>query len=276
MCVTLSKASMRKTIVYAGEAQRPQGTYVHVLGYQNQAENLAGQANAMILPFPSKAEMGPENVIDTSACPDIMTSMSKATAITGTRSARRNTSPVKVFQTGSYTVALAQRASQLAEAIAALPAGLRPNLNQDITQAYTRWYPDWPIAVCAWDGQIKATPLFWWYEPLNPKALFLPALDAHDGKVPNPRKDVQRDHALLIGSTIHPFGIPNPTDERLGGFLPPQVWGQVVEGLDFNGDYTVDIEHIRQIKNYQGSYTPSTRLDPKIWEIEFETYNPAA
>lgn len=282
MCVTLSSASLQKTIVYAGETHHPhrrslRNPLVHVLGYQNQAENLGDRPNAMILPFPSRGEMGPENVIDTSACPNILTDMAKAAKFTGARRASPKGYPsIKVFQTQGYTVALAQRASQLAEAIEALPPNIRPVLNRDIAQAYSKWYSDWPIAVCAWDGRIKALPLFWWYEPLDPKVLFLPALDAHNGKVPDPKTDAKRDHVLLIGSTIHPFGVPNPSKETLGGFLPPQIWGQSVEGMDFNGDYTVSVEPLRQIKNFQGPYDMHTRLDPRVWEIEFENYNPAA
>lgn len=288
MCVTLSPARLKKTVVYAGEAHHPLRRdihnirYVHVLGYQNEAENKSDKPNAMILPIPSKVEMGPENVIDTTTCPTILKDMAISIESIGGAAHTRSLTldakgypSVKVFQAGSYTVALVQRASEVAQAVAALPEHLRPVLNRKILNAYSKWYADWPIAVCAWDGRIKAEPLFWWYEPINAKVLFLPALDSHNGKAPNPSGNVERDHTLVIGSTIHPFGVTNFSKERLGGFIPPQIWGRTIEGRDWNGDYTVEIEPLRQIKNYQGKHDIHARLDPKVWDIEFESYNPA-
>ncbi len=290
MCVTLAPAKLSKTIIYAGEGHHPDRrdihslTYMHVLGYQNNAENKSGKPNAMILPIPSKGELGPENIIDTTSHPGVLSDM--ASAIEGMNRdqmlgiSSKGFPSIKVFSAGSYTVALAPNASQLIHAIAALPEALRPIINREIVQAYSEWYADWPIAVCAWDGRIEAEPLLWWYEPIEPKVLFLPALDSHNGKVPNLKRDVQRDHTLLIGSNISPFGLAShldlDNDDPLRGFLPPQVWGQVVKGSDFNGDYTVEVEPLRQLKNYQGRHDLHERLDPKIWDIEFENYNPAS
>lgn len=287
MCVTLSPASLSKTIVYAGEAHHPQRRgihnmlYVHVLGYQNEAENKSDRPNAMILPFPSKSEMGPENVIDASASPSILKDMSKAIKPVGSSrgiavdSLGLGYPSVKVFKSGSYTVALVQRAADVAHAIAALPPDLQPVVNREVLKVYSKWYADWPIAVCAWDGRIKAEPLFWWYEPIDAKVLFLPALDSHNGKAPNPQHTTKRDHTLIIGSAIHPFGVINPSKDLLGGFIPPQIWGTIIDWEDWNGDYTVEVEPLRQIKNYQGKHDIHARLDPKVWDIEFESYNPA-
>jgi hypothetical protein len=170
---------------------------------------------------------------------------------------------------------MAQDASQLLQAIETLPENLRPKLKSEIVDAYSKWYPEWPLAVCAWSGRIEAHPLFWWYEPMDPKVLFLPALEGTNGKVPDPQADILRDHTLLIGSTISPFGYRNPKPDLLGGFLSSQIWGQVVDDEDFNGDYTVEVEPLRQLKNHQGRHDLHERLDPKIWDIEFENYNPA-
>src|SRR5258708_13093103 len=67
MCISIARANFSTTKVYVGEAQR-HGRYVHVVAYQNNADSqVAWEPNAMILPFPTQAKMGRDNIIDTSS-----------------------------------------------------------------------------------------------------------------------------------------------------------------------------------------------------------------
>src|SRR5690349_25015611 len=63
MCVSAAPAKFASTIVY-GRATEIAGRPGPVLGYQNVAKNLAAGPNAMILPIPAAAPMGPSHAID--------------------------------------------------------------------------------------------------------------------------------------------------------------------------------------------------------------------
>ena len=63
MCVSAASASLSNTIVYCGLAEK-NGRVVHVMGYQNRAENLAAGPNCMILHLPAVGPMSPDNMPD--------------------------------------------------------------------------------------------------------------------------------------------------------------------------------------------------------------------
>src|SRR5687768_13750503 len=145
MCVCLGPARLSNTILYVGESTR-EGKLVHVLGYQNTAQNLAFAAtsvpsgtpagNAMILPFPAAAPMGKDNVLDTSGCKGILKDIAEAVKprSKGMRSLGDEdfgvcfASPVEVFDTGIYTVVLARDPRDIPAALARVPAEKRPDL----------------------------------------------------------------------------------------------------------------------------------------------------
>ncbi len=79
MCCTLGPAQLSKTILYAGESSR-EGRTIHVLGYQNRAENRSPGPNAMILPFPAAASMGRDNVLDLRSAPTVLEEYARAVA----------------------------------------------------------------------------------------------------------------------------------------------------------------------------------------------------
>ena len=238
MCMSLSQAEFSQTRLYAGEAKL-EGKYVHVIAYQNSAQSEG--PNAMVLPLPAAVMPGPENVVDTRTFKGFLAEMERATRVSwpsASRSARLGLpGPAAVFDVGSYTVVLAEKPADVANALASVPEEKRPALNPDLLAAFDELYPGWPIAVCCWNGRIKAEPLLWWFEPMHPGWLFLPALDAHDGKAPDPDAIVYVDHFIAFGSTLEPLG-----DNVLYGsaglppiaaaLLPPKVRGtKVKKGL---------------------------------------------
>ena len=88
MCITTSRATLSNTQLYVGEGER-NGEYVHVLAYSNKASalprdwNSVAEPNAMVLPFPTSAEMTKENMIDTTEFKSFLKDISKASKYQG-------------------------------------------------------------------------------------------------------------------------------------------------------------------------------------------------
>lgn len=207
MCLTLEPSRMSGTILYAAETIF-NGKLVHVMGYQNKAENLGSGPNAMLLPIPSASVMGPENAIDMRACKNVLKDYEQAylDQKPRTRGLTKGLSDsmdfsraaVQVFDSGSYTIVLARDANYINTALEQVPENKRPNPRPDIFGAYAKLYPGWHIALCCYDGAVEAEPMVWQYEPLDPAHLFAPALDGHDGKIPNMNVRVDRDHTIIL------------------------------------------------------------------------------
>lgn len=255
MCITSARAHLSNTIVYAGEALRD-GILVHVLGYQNKAENLFGGPNAMILPIPARAPMGPENMIDTRAAPRILKDMEAAihldslTLSRGFGDERRTRSKsVQVFDQGSYTVVLADRPTDVMAALSQVTIERRPSIGGDLLASFERFYPEWPLAVCCFNGRVAPEPLLWWYEPKDPGHLWAPALDAHDGAPPVPGMLVDVDHTVVFGSSLQAvpgaaevrYTEPPSSIEPLKSLLPGRVTGKQLHKMRLpNGDFSID------------------------------------
>lgn len=245
MCCTVRAADLSNTKLYAGEAHRGD-TYVHVMAYQNKAATKG--PNAMILPIPAATMLGPENVIDTRSFPHFLDDIQDAVESSGfiTFGGGGELSEAQVFDTGSYTVVLAERASAIARALDRVPEQKRPPLNPEILRAFEDLYAGWPLAVCCWDGTIQAEPLLWWYEPKMPDWLFAPALDAHDGGPPNTRVQVDVDHNIAFGLARHRKDDPEvvyhdriPTTVR--ELLPNSVVGTSIDRTMQNGDFWLSL-----------------------------------
>lgn len=276
MGTTLRPARLSSTIIYAGEAYHPVSQdYIHVLTYQNKAENKDTRPNALVLPIPTDF-LGPENSIDMAGHRTLLKDMAKPLLAMNTeRDLKRGSRAPEPFKMGSYTTVIAG-SDNIAEALSRLPDSLRPQLNREIFRSFAEWYPGWQIAICCWDGKIEPEPLLWWYRPLNPKTLFYPTLGAHNGKAPDLQRDILRDHLLLVGSKVHPVGIPTKVSDfgLAAPYLSDRIWGRVLKEEDFNRDYTLSVSELRDIKNTQGVYDMHSRLDPKIWDLSFEHLYP--
>lgn len=236
MCVSAAPAKFASTIVY-GRAAEYRGQQVHVLGYQNVARNRAKGPNAMLLPIPSAAPMGPHNAIDARAFSDVLEAYRVAlrTMIPVYRGipsagASERSAAVQVFDSGSYTVVLAHHAElgAIEAALAQVPAARRPSISSELIDAYRRWYPGWHLALCCFAAEgAGPEPMLWWYPPLDPARVFLPGLDAHDGGVPKLGVEVEVDHAVALGVSGN-----LPEFERTKGVQPRWVqrcWAPVAE-----------------------------------------------
>ncbi len=225
MCVSLGPARFSGTIVYAGEVS---ALGVHVLGYQNSVRNVrhplarilgrwrpGPTGNAMLLHFPAAEPMTEANLLDTRDCPRILDDMARALTPppppdeSDLRSLGGMADAV-VFTRGIYDVVLARDARYVPEALERVRPDKRPPLADAIFRAYSEWFPEWPVALCCFSNleRLRAEPLLWWYRPRNPAVLFAPALDAHDGRPPDPDEHVPADHTVILGSDRLAAGSP--------------------------------------------------------------------
>lgn len=273
MCVSLAPAHFSKTKGLAAEAKRGR-KIVHLLGYQNTVGNRVhrlgrrvgredarrGHGNAMLLPIPAKpGTMSDNNIVDTSACPNILKDMERAILPPVSRGRGRRGSlgkglpdSVQVFEHDIYTIVLASNAEDIPAALQRVPEHKRPALNQDIFEAYARWYPGWTFALCCFNTaqEAQAKPMLWWYEPLDKDVLFFPALDAHDGSAPDLRATVDVDHAIIFGS--HKCGdsgsevyYTDTLPEPVRTLLPARVFGSQLNKRMPQGDFLVPVKSLR-------------------------------
>jgi hypothetical protein len=268
MCLSLEPSKMSDTILYAGDTTID-GRYLHVLGYQNKAENLFDGPNAMILPFPTEIKMGPQNVVDTTAAQHILTDMALGFEMRsrgGTKSLGFGPdddligSYVEVFDSGDYTIVLAADARDVPRVIHMVPPQKRPRVNKDVFASYPELYPEWPVALCCWQAKarVEAQPMLWWYMPKHHDLLFLPAVDGHNGKPPNLKDAAMRDHTLVVGTTattpqLNSQGwAPRYRDtlsEELQKYVPKRVVGQKLKGWQPNADI-----YVRTRKAHEASF----------------------
>jgi hypothetical protein len=260
MCICLEPAQLTSTIIVAHQTEH-EGRQVNVVGYMNTADSASSdEPNAMILPIPSASPMSSANCIDMTGTRGAFEKYARIfdppARGRGVRSAVVSAAGpgfVEVFDSGSYTVALTRQAqlTDLRRALEQFPEDRRIHLNMqraEVFRAFRRLYPDWHLAVCAWRGRLEGDPILWWYDPMPEyeDRHFIPGLDAHDGKPPNPGLiSIEVDHTLVVGdletkrgdNAMHVFeGVP----EHLWKWLPTQVYGARIKGrVARNGDWIV-------------------------------------
>lgn len=214
----------------------------------------AATGNAMILPIPDA--VGNIEVIDTTSCPNFLKDIRSALTPRSRGGLRRGSfgsdsaKSVRIIEFDVYTIVIAKSAKELAKVIKsdAISEDRRPALNDEIFKAYAKWYPNWAIAVCCFsntDAQ-RAKPLLFSYEPTkqdDPDYLFVPTLDAHDGKAPDLNASVDVDHTIFVAtpgmSDSHGMTVfySDPAIELgVAELLPRKVMGKVVSGKYRNGD----------------------------------------
>lgn len=260
MCCSLEPSKMAGTILYAAEVMHPTlDRVVHVLGYANNAESVG--PNAMILPLPSMVPMGPENIVDTTNAASILKDMAMTIqtnvgifTFSSSFDGVEEEIPrgVQIFESGSYTVVLAKSAADIPSVMRFVPAEKRPKVNRAIFNEYARLYPNSQFALCCWKGKVygdEVEPLLWWYEPSDPSSLFLPGLDAHDGRPPVLDTKVDVDHVLIVGSNVREMFTGNKPYfmddvESIQPYLAKHIIGTEFKGELPNGDWRIKLEDL--------------------------------
>jgi hypothetical protein len=256
MCVSSNLANFSNTMVYVGKHLTKDGE-IHVLGYQNNPQNLSSGPNAMILHFPASEAMTEKNVLDTSKCPSIFRDMVTAVATRGMGMSRSMTtfgvqSKAIVFDHGIYTIILAKSPDEVSEALSRVPLNKRPPVSPELLEFYKLKYPGWPLAVCCFNNADveSAEPLMWWYKPLEvyddqgQPSFILPGVDSHDGSPPNMNALVERDHWLILSTPElnsvnggYMVNYSEPIPQSLMSYLPKYVVGFNLAGKGKNGDF---------------------------------------
>ena len=267
MCCSAGPAHFSNTILYAAEVHDIEGDPVrHVLGYQNTVENLADGPNAMILPIPAvPGTVSSKNVIDTSDAPNILKDMASL-FMPVTRSlghAKSYSAHVEVFDSGIYTIILAEDARAIPSALKRIRKDKCPSIKKEMFEAYAKWYPGWSIALCCFNNRdaAKATPMMWWYRPANPDRLFAPAVDAHDGNPPDLSAKVAVDHTVIFGSDRMKFALEFNPRHSVPQVIRPYVNVKVV-GHEYKGESMKNGDFIRNVKDFQRDASFIDRVSP--------------
>ncbi|WP_412516323.1 hypothetical protein K8Z49_36465 [Actinomadura madurae] len=265
MCVAAAPARFTGTILYHGLRNHAEHGRVHVLGYQNTAQNLAPGPNAMLLHLPA-AGMTQANFIDTSRCPRILRDMvdtlrpvSRGPADAyGAAPQAAGPPPVQVFDHDVYTVVLATDPTLIPDALEQVPPHKRIPANRPLFDFYAAMYPGYAVALCCFDNReaLAANPLLMWYSPHDPDRFALPAIDCHTGAVPDLGAQVLTDHWVVFGTDEARPGwgaevryAPHYDQDNLpqaplnsgpaAPFLPGRVMGVQFDGWHPNGDFVI-------------------------------------
>ncbi|MCB0353423.1 MAG: hypothetical protein KDD64_07865 [Bdellovibrionales bacterium] len=257
MCVSSSPADFVGTKLYAGEITQGSSP-IHVIGYQNTAQDLSGAPNCMMIPFQSSEPMTEANVLDTSYCPHIITDMVDAVmpvrATRGMKSFGGDSKGVQIFDHDIYTVVPFPVGANIFDALRSVRNERRPRISEAMIEFWERHYPGYHLALCCFNNaEAKAAnPMLWRYRPQNPDVLVAPAIDAHDGNPPDLMHQVELDHKLVLGSDRFeptadqvPVRYRDTLTDELRRVLPFGVIGREFYGRRPNGDFLINVSELR-------------------------------
>jgi hypothetical protein len=273
MCCSLRPANFTgpgTTVIFSLAWHPNQEQLVHVLVYENTPHNHSEGPNAMLLHFPA-LPMGPDNVVDTSNASNIARDAVRAVEPPARMFGRHQRDDLigsrvpeaHVFDSGIYTVVLAQDPRAIPDALNRVPPNKRPEPNPEIFEWYAQWRPNWPVALCCFDSKeaVRANPMMWWYVPRHVDTAFLPALDAHDGHPPRLDHFVDVNHWAIFGINLRqPHRLPKGMDDVSLGLrpvyyrdvltpvqaelLPTHVLGRSYQGKMRNRDFLLPINDL--------------------------------
>ncbi|WP_367127217.1 hypothetical protein [Saccharothrix sp. HUAS TT1] len=221
-----------------------------MLGYQNQAVNLAAGPNAMVLHVPAVG-VTRENFLSVGRDGAVLGRMVEAARAHvavggGVASMDWTGGGVEVFEHDIYTVVLASDPTRIPQALEQVPPHKRPRVGAELFRFYADVFPGHAIVLCCFDNAEArwARPLMLWYRPTEPDRLVLPALDCHTGDVPDLDALVPVDHWLLFGTDEVGVGWGHEVDyggkvrHKLREFLPDRVIGVRVGGSGSGGEWS--------------------------------------
>lgn len=264
MCVTMWPANLSEAI---GMGYRINGR--HILGYQNTMQTLEGP-NCMLLHVPT-AVLGVGNLMATDTSPSILQDMARHVSRLPDPHARRSmtlrgvSQPV-VVSYGAYELVLASSARLIEGALAAVSNAMRPRLNSDLLDWYDRQFPDYSFVLACFNNRERRAdhPIMLWYEPFDPRHIFVPGLEAHDGTPPEIGSEVPRDFTVIAATSTMQGGEQVSYTENvsdLGAWVPSRVVGFRTKSMqDPNMDFRFPIEAVDQGVTGEDLYNEAARL----------------
>lgn len=260
MCVSTARAEFKGTKIYVGLRDLPNVGEVRVLMYQNQVQSFSADPNSMLLHIPTHTRMSEENFIDmthaTGALKDMeksLTPMAKGINFASDNRRSLGSSSVQIFESGAYTVVLADDAREIHAALTEVPVEKRPYIKPELLDFYQEHYGEgYKFALACFNNRdmVNADPIGLWYVPSDETKdyLIFPALDSHTGDAPDVYSPVGVDHWLFCsapemqGGTVVQYS--KAFSEEVAKFLPKIIKGDYFKGPMQNGDFRFPLDRV--------------------------------
>lgn len=259
MCCSLDYAHFIGTKILGHRMNMPEVGDVQVILYQNQVLSENGVPNAMLLHVPTEVAMGPENFIDMTDTPSVLEDMVDALRPPVSRSldsmmigsASLGKSVVQVFDSGPYTVVLADNAEDIHGALSRVPKAKRPEIKKSLLEFCQKTYPvgyKFFLACFNNSNLSEPPPIGYWYVPTAEQKdyFMIPAIDSHTGEPPQLFARVNVDHYIFLstenmadGSKVY-YSDDIPDDVLR--FLPTKIVGREYRHSLPNGDFRFPVE----------------------------------
>ncbi|GEM_PF-2435889 len=263
MCCSIRRqaaADFAQTSIYVGETFKGKDL-VHVLAYSNTVRAITPGPNVMYIHVPSKVPLQEENFVDTTRSPGFFKLMSQAVfpprisrslSFRGAIGSAVPKGSVVVTKVGSYYVVACEYPTDAINALKQVPPEYRPapgQVNEETLEFYEQGFPKWSgVLACFNNSQaIKSDPFMLWYHPLDDTRFRAPMLDEHQGRVPNMRSYVERDHEIFFGSSRLQGGVSwgkNLIEPSISQFLSDRVIGTRIKEETINGDFEAQGLHL--------------------------------
>lgn len=253
MCVTTGLAAIDSTRVFTLVTDSIQGGQtVHVTGYQNEATNLSGVPNCMLLHFPC---FGVPELVDgpqwtTTLMNDITRDLPEVEHHPKTRG-MMSFGAAEVHKYGDYDIVLAGDPSDITSVIEGVAEDRRPAITKSFEQMidwYGEHFTDYGFVLGCFNGRVNPRhPIVVSYVPHSDDDVFAPGLDGHDGRLPVIGAPVFRDFKVAFGKTgvDLPIKVQHNRDAEGAWWAPDSING--FHDNRFNGpntDFVVAIDDL--------------------------------
>ncbi len=262
MCCSLDEAHFTGTKILGHRMDLPQVGNIQVILYQNKVLSQGGAPNAMLLHVPTNTAMGPENFIDMTDASDVLEDMVRALQPPVSRggdfmigSASLGCDSVQVFDSGQYTIVLADNAEDIHGALSRVPEDKRPEIKKSLLQFCQETYPvGYKFFLACFNNRSlrEPAPIGYWYVPTTEHSdyFMIPAVDSHTGEAPDLFASVHVDHYVFLSTDKMTDGVrvhySDDISNDVARFLPTRIVGREYYGSLPNGDFRFPVDLVNK------------------------------
>jgi hypothetical protein len=206
MCITSSRALLDNSYIGAWDIELPKLGYRHVLAYQNRVKNSSEGPNCMLLHIPSKKNIEPEWLIDSSNHPTFLTDLYSHIDPVDTSEMWMSPSSEPnnyVIEQGVYHIAILNNLDEnsIADTLKLIPKRKLPLIKSELIHFFRKNFPDFPLLLCCFDNKEAqfAAPILVHFPPRFPDTLMFNTIDAH-GSVPNVDQKIDFHQKIIFGT----------------------------------------------------------------------------